>query len=104
MIHSCAAIPLYLTNTNGMREEPVMADTHTRLGSRDARRTPEGPRRRARSGEGMITTTLALDRAVHRALTLAALDEHAVTAECMREAIEEWLARRTTSRGAMRAR
>ena len=101
VIHSRAAIPPY-HQTVYEREGTTMDDTRLRPG--DARGTPSGRRRRALSGEGMIVTTLAMHRAMHRRLTLAALDEHAVVAECMREAIEEWLARRATARSTRRGR
>ena len=71
---------------------------------RNTNRTPVGVRRRAPSREDMLVTTVAIDRATHRQLTLAAFDEHASINECVRDAIDEWLARRAVARGPRRAR
>jgi hypothetical protein len=51
-------------------------------------------KRRAESREGMIVTTLALPPDLHKRLAVAALEEGAASAELIREAITEWLARR----------
>ena len=42
----------------------------------------------------MIVTTLALPPELHKRLAVAALEEGAASAELIREAITEWLARR----------
>jgi hypothetical protein len=50
-------------------------------------------KRRAESRKGMIVTTVALPPDLHKRLVLAALEEHAASAELIRQAIEEWLSR-----------
>ena len=52
------------------------------------------PKRRAESREGMIVTTVALAPEVHRRLVLAALEDHAASAELIRQAITEYLDQR----------
>ena len=48
---------------------------------------------RAGSRKGMIVTTIALDRALHRRLALASVEKHAAIAELLRQAAREWLDR-----------
>jgi predicted transcriptional regulator len=50
-------------------------------------------KQRAESREGMIVTTIALDRELHRRIAIAALDSNKAAAELMRVAIEEYLDR-----------
>ena len=60
-------------------------------------------RQRMGSREGTVVTTVALPPELHRELQLAALDENAAAAECIRRAVVEWLARRKKrSRGKAR--
>jgi predicted transcriptional regulator len=56
-------------------------------------------KRRAESREGMIVTTVALPPDLHKRLVLAALEEHAASAELIRQAIEEWLSRHKRTKG-----
>jgi len=51
-------------------------------------------RRRALTRDGMRVTTIALPSKLHRQLGQAALDENAALTELVREAVEQWLARR----------
>ena len=55
-------------------------------------------RNQAKSREGMIVTTIALRRGVHRRLSIAAIEEHTVMTEIVRQAVDEWLARRGPKR------
>jgi hypothetical protein len=57
-------------------------------------------RRRAATRARMRVTTIALDAAQHRRLQRIALDEHTVLTELVREAVREWLRRRTRKRSA----
>jgi hypothetical protein len=51
-------------------------------------------RKQADSREGMIVTTIALRRDVHRHLSIVAIEDHTVMTELVRQAVDEWLARR----------
>ncbi len=51
-------------------------------------------RKQAESRQGMIVTTIALRVDVHRRLSIAAIEEHTVMTELVRQALDEWLARR----------
>jgi hypothetical protein len=51
-------------------------------------------RKQAESRAGMIVTTIALRRDVHRRLSIAAIDDRTVMTELVRQAVDEWLARR----------
>ncbi len=55
-------------------------------------------KRRARTREGMIVTSMALPEKLHRRLAIAALDRHVAIAELVREAIETYLRRPTKAR------
>jgi len=55
-------------------------------------------RDRMASREGVVVTTVALPRDLHRRLVLAAIDENAAAAECIRRALIEWLDRRDKRR------
>lgn len=59
-------------------------------------------RKQASTREGMIVTTIALDKDVHRILAVAAAEGNTVMTEIVRQAIDEWLAKR--GRSASRAR
>ncbi len=48
---------------------------------------------KAESREGMVVTTVALQRDLHRRMTIAALDANMATAELIRRAITEHLDR-----------
>ena len=56
-------------------------------------------KRRAESREGMILTTVALPADLHKRLAIAAIEEHAASAELIREAIEAWLKARKRAKG-----
>jgi predicted transcriptional regulator len=51
-------------------------------------------KKRAASREGMVTSTIALDKDTHRRLALIAVDENTAIAELVREAVAQWLDRR----------
>ncbi len=51
-------------------------------------------KRRAESREEMVVTTVALDRALHRRLAIAAVEDNAAITEVVRQAVREWLDRR----------
>ena len=51
-------------------------------------------RKQAETREGMIVTTIALRETVHRRLSIAAIEDHTVMTELVRQAVNEWLARR----------
>ena len=53
---------------------------------------------RADSREGMVVTTVALERELHRRLAIAAVEDNAAITELVREAIREWLDRRERQR------
>jgi predicted DNA-binding protein len=53
------------------------------------------PKRRAESREGMVVTTIALPPELHKRLAIAAIEDGAASAELIREAITEWLDRRS---------
>jgi predicted transcriptional regulator len=58
-------------------------------------------KQRAESREGMIVTTIALDRELHRRIAIAALDANKASAQLIRDAIEDYLdrhERKTTGR------
>jgi hypothetical protein len=52
------------------------------------------PKKRAKSREGMIITTMALEPALHRRLAIAAVEDNAAINELLRQAAKEWLERR----------
>ncbi len=56
-------------------------------------------KRRAKSREGMIVTTMALERELHTRLAIAAVQENAAITELARQAVKEWLDRRDQKRG-----
>jgi predicted transcriptional regulator len=56
-------------------------------------------KRRAESREGMIVTTIALSPDLHKRLAIAAIEDGAASAELIREAVQEWLARRKRKGG-----
>ena len=58
------------------------------------KKEPAKKRVRAESRTDMITTSVALDRELHRRLAFAAIEERTVMTEMMRQAIREWLDRR----------
>lgn len=60
------------------------------------------PKKRADSREGMVVTTVALDRELHRRLAIAAVEDNAAITELIRQAIREWLDRRERTRKAKR--
>lgn len=47
----------------------------------------------------MIVTTLALPPALHKRIAVAAIEEHAAVAQLIRDAVTEWLDRRSKRRG-----
>jgi len=49
---------------------------------------------RAKTREGMIVTTIALDEDLHRRLAIAAVEDGAALTELVRQALGEWLDRR----------
>ena len=51
-------------------------------------------KKRAESREGMVVTTVALSKALHRRLVIAGLEEEAAATELMRVAIQEYLDKR----------
>ena len=51
-------------------------------------------KKRAKSREGMIITTTALEPELHRRLAIAAVEENAAINELLRQAAKEWLDRR----------
>lgn len=55
-------------------------------------------RRRAASRSGMVVTTVALRESVLRRLTLIAARERTVMTELVRQAVDQWLARRVRKR------
>ncbi len=55
-------------------------------------------RQRIKSRKGTIMTTVVLPPNLHRRLVLAAIDENAAAAECIRRAVVEWLDRRERRR------
>ena len=59
-------------------------------------------RKKAPTREGMVITTVAMDRKLHRRLALAALEEDTARTEIMRQAITEWLDRYDKLRGRRR--
>lgn len=54
-------------------------------------------RRRAETRDGMVVTTVALRESVLRRLTLIAARERTVMTELVRQAVDQWLARRGRS-------
>ncbi len=50
--------------------------------------------KRAESREGMVVTTVALREDVHRRLSIAAVEDRTVMTELVRQAVDDWLARR----------
>ena len=55
-------------------------------------------KQRAESRKDMLVTTVALERDLHRKLSIAALEENAAMTELVRRAVEEWLERRARKR------
>ncbi len=53
---------------------------------------------RAKTREGMIVTTVALEVDLHRRLAIAAVEDGAALTELVRQAVGEWLDRRTQRR------
>jgi hypothetical protein len=51
-------------------------------------------KKRAESREGMVITTIALTKEMHRQLAMMAVEENAAITELVREAVAEWLALR----------
>ncbi len=51
-------------------------------------------KKRAESREGMVITTVALEKNLHRRLAIAAVEESAAITEIVRQAVSEWLKRR----------
>ena len=61
-------------------------------------------KRRAESREGMVVLSIGLPKALHRKLAIAGLDENASMNELVRDAIQEWLARREKERARAKSR
>jgi len=55
-------------------------------------------KRRAESREGMVVLSIGLPKDLHRKLAIAGLNENASMNELVRDAIQEWLARRESKR------
>ncbi len=55
-------------------------------------------KKRAESREGMVITTVALEKDLHRRLAIAAIDESAAITEIVRQAVSEWLDQREPRR------
>ena len=55
-------------------------------------------KQRAESRQDMLVTTVALERDLHRKLSIAAVEENAAMTELVRQAVEEWLERRGRKR------
>jgi len=53
-------------------------------------------KKRAHSREGMVVTTVALDRNLHRRLARVGLDTNTAINELIRQALREWLRRKRT--------
>lgn len=53
---------------------------------------------RAKTREGMVVTTVALDVDLHRRLAIAAVEDGAALTELVRQAVGQWLDRRTQRR------
>ena len=51
-------------------------------------------KKRAESREGMVITTVAMEKDLHRRLAIAAIEESAAITEIVRQAVSEWLKRR----------
>jgi len=54
--------------------------------------------RRAKTRKGMIIRTVALERDLHRQLTVAGLDRHITVNELLRRILRDWLARSRRTR------
>ena len=54
------------------------------------------PKKRAESRKGMVVTTVALNRGLHRRLVLTGLDTNTTLNELIRQALREWLGRKRT--------
>ncbi len=50
-------------------------------------------KKRASSREGMVVTSVALEKDLHRRLAIAAIEESAAITEIVRQAVSEWLKR-----------
>ncbi len=51
-------------------------------------------KKRAESRKDMVVTTIALDRALHQRLAIAAVEDNLALTEVVRQAAREWLDRR----------
>ncbi len=51
-------------------------------------------KKRAESREGMVITTVALEKDLHRKLAFAAIEDNFAITEIVRQAVAEWLKRR----------
>ena len=51
-------------------------------------------KQRAKTRKGMLVTTVALDRGLHKRLVMAAIENNASMTELVRRAVREWLDRR----------
>ncbi len=60
--------------------------------------TPVMPKKRAQSREGMVVTTVALEKELHQRLAIAAVEDNAALTELVRRAISDWLFRREQKR------
>ena len=54
------------------------------------------PKKRAESRKGMVVTTVALERNLHRRLVLTGLDTNTTLNKLIRQALREWLGRKRT--------
>jgi hypothetical protein len=50
-------------------------------------------KKRARTRDGMVTTTIALDESLHRELLIAAVEHRMAMTELVRRVLREWLDR-----------
>ena len=55
-------------------------------------------KKRASSREGMVVTSVALEKDLHQRLAIAAIEESAAITEIVRQAVSEWLDRREPRR------
>lgn len=55
-------------------------------------------KKRAKTREGMVVTSVALDQALHRRLAIAAVEDNAALTELVRQAVKEWLDKRDRQR------
>lgn len=61
-------------------------------------------KRRAESRDGMIMLSIGLPKDLHRELAIAGLDDNASMNALVREAIQDWLARREKQRASTQPR